>query len=181
MTAHGCAENGLLWANGQLGYDTLRETISEAVSGYAFLYAYGIAKTKILTTLVAQPVRNLEDFDCPQPQGLKAQFSCSMLCHKNYLNFRCATRNAHTLFKWLKHHLHPAPISPLHPNLHAIPPRLIRVYHVFNDVIFFSLLQLYKTALTTYQTISSRLHFSKKAAAAASTSAPTGSVAAHNL
>jgi len=105
MTAHGSDENGLSWADGQIDYDKLRETISEAVSGYAHLYAYGIAKTKFLTTLLAQPVRNLEDFDCPQPQG-KAQFSCGMPCHKNYLNYSCATRNAHTLFKWLKHHLH---------------------------------------------------------------------------
>jgi len=105
-TAHGCDKNGLSWADDQLDYDKLHETISEAVSGYARLYAYGIAKTKFLTTLLAQPVRNLKYFDCPQPQGLKAQFSCSMPCHKNFLSYSCVTRNAHTLFKWLMHHLH---------------------------------------------------------------------------
>jgi len=86
MTAHGCDKNGLCWGDGQLDCDKLRGTINEAVSGYAHLYAYGIAKTRFLTELLAQPVRNLEDFKCPQPQGLKAQFSCSMPCHKNYLN-----------------------------------------------------------------------------------------------
>jgi len=106
MTVHGSDENGLSWADRQLDYDKLRETIGEAVSGYAHLYAYSIARTKFLTTLLAQPVRNLVDFDCPQPQRHKAQFSCSMPCHKNYLNYRFATRNAHTLFKWLEHHLH---------------------------------------------------------------------------
>jgi len=105
MTAHVSDKNGLSWSDGQLDYDKLRETINEAVSGYPHLYAYGITKTRFLTELLAQPVRNLEDFKCPQPQGLKAQFSCSMPCHKNYLNYCCATRNAHTLFKWLKHHL----------------------------------------------------------------------------
>ena len=106
MTAHGCDKNGLSWADGQLDYDKRCETISEAVSGYARLYAYGIAKTRFLAELLAQPVRNLEDFKCLQPHGLKAQFSCSMPCHNNYQNYRCATRNSHTLFKWLKHHLH---------------------------------------------------------------------------
>jgi hypothetical protein len=28
-----------------------------------------------------------------------------MPCHKNFLNYSFATRNAHTLFKSLKHHL----------------------------------------------------------------------------
>ena len=105
MTTRGCEENGLSWADGQLQYDKLRQTIREAVSGYAHLYAYGIAKTRFLTELLTQPVRNLEDFECLQPHGIKAQFSYSMPCHKNYLNRGCATRNAHTLFKWLQHHL----------------------------------------------------------------------------
>jgi len=71
MTAHGCEENGLSWADGQLDYNKLRQTICEAISGYAHLYAYGVAKTKFLTTLLAQPVQNLEDFKCPSPHGLK--------------------------------------------------------------------------------------------------------------
>ena len=62
MTANGCDKNDLSWGDGQVDYDKLRETISEAVSGYAHLYAYGIAKTSFLTELLAQPVRNLEDF-----------------------------------------------------------------------------------------------------------------------
>jgi len=106
MTAHGSGKKSLSLGDGQLDYEMLRETISEAVSGYAHLYAYGIAKTRFLTELLAQPVRNLEDFKCPQPNGLKLHYSCSMPCHKNYLNYSCATRIAHTLFKWLKHHLH---------------------------------------------------------------------------
>ena len=99
MTAHGSNKNGLSWSDGQLDYDKLRATISEAVSGYGHLYAYGIAKTRFLAELVGQPVRNLEVFKCPQPHGLKAEFSCKMPCHKNYLNYSCATRIAHIIFK----------------------------------------------------------------------------------
>jgi len=94
MTAHGCDKNGLSWADGQLDYDKRCETISEAVSGYARLYAYGIAKTRFLAELLAQPVRNLEDFKCLQPHGLKAQFSCSMplLQELSKLQFRNTKR-----------------------------------------------------------------------------------------
>jgi len=33
MAAHGCDKNALSWADSQLDYDKLRETISEAESG----------------------------------------------------------------------------------------------------------------------------------------------------
>jgi hypothetical protein len=137
MTAHGYVENGLSWADGGIDYDTLRKTIYEAVSGYAHLYAYGVAKTKFLTTLLAQPVRNLEDLKCPPPHGLEAQFSCSMPCHKNYQNYSCQHETRIQYSNGSSITFTTAPISTVHPNLHAIPPRLIRVYHSCNDVIFF--------------------------------------------
>ena len=59
MPAHGSDKYGLSWSDGQVDYERLRETIHEAVSGYAHLYAYGLAKTIFLTDLLAQPVRNL--------------------------------------------------------------------------------------------------------------------------
>jgi len=75
MSAHGSDENGLSSGDGQLYYAKLHDTICEAVSGYAHLYEYGTKKTKFLSHLLGQPVRNLEDFNCPPPHGLKAQFS----------------------------------------------------------------------------------------------------------
>jgi len=72
MAIHGYEENGLSWADGRLDYDKLRKSICEAVSGYAHLYAYGVAKTKFLTTLLAQPVRHLEDIKCPPPTASRS-------------------------------------------------------------------------------------------------------------
>jgi len=126
MTAHGSDENGLSWADGQLDYFTLADTISDAVLVYEHLYAYGTAKTKFLSNLLGQPVRNMEDFKCPPPHGLKAQFSYSMPCHKNYLNYRRATRKAHTLLKWFTHHLQSR-------NYIACPPDFIRNTAPFNS------------------------------------------------
>jgi len=53
MNSHDSDRNGLSWGYGKLNYDRLRDTISEAVSGYAHLYAYGIAKTRFFTELLA--------------------------------------------------------------------------------------------------------------------------------
>jgi hypothetical protein len=104
MSPHSSAENGISWDYGNLEFVKLYDTLSEAVSGYAHLYAYG-EKCKFLKKLLAQPIRNLEDFACPSPYGLKSQFSCSLPSHRNYQNFHCANRSAYTLYKWLMHHL----------------------------------------------------------------------------
>jgi len=48
MTAHVSDKNGLSWSDDQLDYEKLRQTISEAVSGYAHLYAYVLTKTRFL-------------------------------------------------------------------------------------------------------------------------------------
>ena len=66
MKVHGSDKNGFSWGDGQLDYDKLH-TISEAVSKYAHLYAYGIEKTRFLAELLVQPVRNLEDLNVPSP------------------------------------------------------------------------------------------------------------------
>jgi len=79
MSAHGSEVSGLSWADGQLDYDKLPENISEAVSGYAHLYAYGTAKTKFLATLLGQPVRNIEDFQCPHPTASRR--NSVAVCH----------------------------------------------------------------------------------------------------
>jgi len=49
MSAHGSDENGLSWCDGQLEYAKLIDTIREAVSGYAYLYAYDTRKNKFLS------------------------------------------------------------------------------------------------------------------------------------
>jgi len=121
MMAQGSEENGLSWSDGQLVYDKLRKAICEAVSGYAHLYAYGVAKTKFLTTLLAQPVRNLEDFKSPPPHGLKAQFSCSMQCPQELSKLPLRnTKRAHTIQM--------AQASPSFPLLYQLSSRLYTPY-----------------------------------------------------
>ena len=83
MTAHGSDTNGLSWSDGQLEYEKLRGTISEAVSGYAYLYAYGIAKTRFVTELLAQPVRNWRISSVPRPTASSHNTVAACLATKN--------------------------------------------------------------------------------------------------
>ena len=97
-------ENGLNWDDGYIPYHKLFTVVKEAVAGFAHLYSFGITKCKWLSELLGQPILDLQHFNCSQPSEFKPKFSCSMPCHK-FPNVSCATKNAHSLYDWLKYHL----------------------------------------------------------------------------
>jgi len=104
MRPHGNSENGLNWDDGHIPYTQLASVLSEAVAGFAHLYAYGDSKCTFISQLLGRPVHNLEDFNCPSPRYFRPKFSCTKPCHRNP-SFRCATRHAHSLYEWLMYHL----------------------------------------------------------------------------
>ena len=53
--------NGLNWADGHIEYKELHTVITEAVAGFAHLYAYGVSKCTFLAGLTGRPIHNLED------------------------------------------------------------------------------------------------------------------------
>jgi hypothetical protein len=61
MAPHSSAEDSLSWDVGIVNFVGLHDTLSEAVSGYAHIYACGEEKCRFLTNLLAQPIQNLED------------------------------------------------------------------------------------------------------------------------
>jgi len=67
MAYHGSTENSLNWADGQIDYKELHTVITDAVSGFAHLYAYSVSKCTFLAGLMGRPNYNLEDLDCPHP------------------------------------------------------------------------------------------------------------------
>lgn len=101
MIPHGSAENGLNWDDGHIPYKQLETVLSEAVAGYAHLYSYGVSKCRFLSELLARPILNFEDFGCPDRKKLKSRYNCFLPCHS--YNISCATRNAHSFYKWLKY------------------------------------------------------------------------------
>ena len=103
MTPHGSDENGLNWDDGHIPYRQLETVLSESVAGFAHIYSYGVSKCKFLKELLGRHVMNLEDFGCPDHTKLKSRYNCILPCH-SYNDISCATRNAHSFYKWLMYH-----------------------------------------------------------------------------
>jgi hypothetical protein len=51
MADHGSSENGINWADGHIEYKDLHTVVTEAVAGFAHLYAYGDSKVTFLSSL----------------------------------------------------------------------------------------------------------------------------------
>jgi len=103
MHPYGSAENGLNWDDGIIPCNQLETALIEAVAGYNHPHSYGIAKCNFLAELNGRPVLNLEDFVCPTQRELRPVYSCVLTCH-HFNDISCATRNAHSFYKWLKYH-----------------------------------------------------------------------------
>jgi len=56
---HGSSENDLNWADGHIEYEELHTVLTEAVVGFAHIYAYA--------GLTGRPIHNLENLECPHP------------------------------------------------------------------------------------------------------------------
>jgi stalled ribosome alternative rescue factor ArfA len=48
MAGHGSSENGINWAEGHIEYKELHTVVTEAVAGFAHLYAYIVSKVSFL-------------------------------------------------------------------------------------------------------------------------------------
>jgi len=64
MANHGLSENGLNLADGHVDNKELHRALTEAVAGFAHLYAYGVSKCTFLAGLTGRPIHYLEDFEC---------------------------------------------------------------------------------------------------------------------
>ena len=92
---------------GHIPYSHLSTILRDTVAGYAHLYSHGQVKCRFLSDLVKRTFLDLTEFKCPEPHLLhnpKKDYSCGMPCHR-FSSLECAARNAHSLYKWLTHHL----------------------------------------------------------------------------
>jgi len=67
MTDHGSLENGLNWAEGHVYYKEFRTVLTEAVAGFANLYAYGVSKCTFHAGVKGRPIHKLQDLEYPHP------------------------------------------------------------------------------------------------------------------
>ena len=74
--SQGSGVNGLNCDDGIIPYNELETALSEAVSGYAHLYSYGVSKYRLLSGIVGRPVFNLEVFLFPSRLKLSPRYSC---------------------------------------------------------------------------------------------------------
>ena len=81
MADHGSSENGIHWADGHIEYKDLHTVITEAVAGFAHLYAYSVSKVTFLSTLTGRKIPNLEDVNCP-PDAFNHKHWCTLQYHK---------------------------------------------------------------------------------------------------
>ena len=85
-------------------YKDLNTVVTEAVAGFAPLYAYGVSKVTFLSCLTVRKIHNLEDMVCPTPDTFNHKHWCTMPCHK-FPKIAWATKTAHYFYDWLMHYL----------------------------------------------------------------------------
>ena len=54
MADHGSSENGMNWADGHIEYKELHTLVTEAVAGFAHLYAYVVSNVSFLSNLTGR-------------------------------------------------------------------------------------------------------------------------------
>jgi len=64
MASHGSDGNGLNWEDGLIAYNELYTVAIEAVTRFAYLYAYSFSKCTFLTELLGLPILSLQEFNC---------------------------------------------------------------------------------------------------------------------
>ena len=72
------------------------------------VFAIGLQKCRMLTTLLGQNVENLDDYDCPKIQDLvktDSSWICSSYPFRHKIRLHCAKGKAKVYGEWAMHHL----------------------------------------------------------------------------
>ena len=74
----------------------------------AEVFAKGLEKSRLLTTLLGQNVENLDDYGCPKVQNLVETDSlwiCSSYFFRHKIRLHCPERKAKIYEEWAMQHL----------------------------------------------------------------------------
>ena len=100
--------HGIAWSRGKLDYDKLFATFYDIKVMNAEMFAKGLEKCRLLSSLLGQNVENLDDYDCPKVQDLVKTDSlwiCSSYPFRHKIRFHCAERKAKVYVEWAMQHL----------------------------------------------------------------------------
>ena len=103
MAHHGSSEIGINWADGHIDNRDLHAVVTEAMAGFAHLYAYGVSKCTFLAGLTGRAILNIVRTQLP-PDSFSHDRWCNLICQK-FPKFACATKTAHSLYDWLMYYL----------------------------------------------------------------------------
>ena len=100
--------HGIAWSSGKLDYDKLFAVFYDIKVMNAEVFAKGLEKCRLLSSLLGQNVENLDDYGCPKIQDLVKTDSlwiCSSYLFRQKTRLHCAERTAKVYGDWAMQHL----------------------------------------------------------------------------
>ena len=100
--------HGIAWSSGKLDYDRLFAAFYGIKVMKAEVFAKGLEKCRLLTNLLGQNVKNLDDYGWPKIQDLVKTDSlwiCSSNPFQHKKRLHCAERKAKVYGEWAMQHL----------------------------------------------------------------------------
>ena len=99
---------GIAWSSGKLDYEKLFAVFYDIKVMNADVFAKGLEKCRLLTSLLGQNVKNLEDYGCPKNQDLVKTDSlwiCSSYPSRHKTRLHCTERTAKVCGELAMQHL----------------------------------------------------------------------------
>ena len=100
--------HGIAWSSGKLDYEKMFAVFYNIKEMNAEVFAKGLEKCRLLTSLLGQNVENLDDYGCPKIQDLDKTDSlwiCSSYPFRHKTRLHCAERKAKVFGEWAMQHL----------------------------------------------------------------------------
>ena len=100
--------HGIAWSSGKLEYEKLFAVFYDIKVMDAEVFAKGLEKCRLLTSLFGQNVEKLDDYGCPKIQDLVKTGSlwiCSNYPFRHKTRLYCAKRKAKVYGEWAMQHL----------------------------------------------------------------------------
>ena len=87
MADHGSPDKGINWADRHTEYKDLHTVVTEAVAGFAHLYANGVSNVKFLSRLTGSMIHNLGGMVVPPqiPSTINTGVPCRPTNYPNLL------------------------------------------------------------------------------------------------